>query len=89
MHLPDEILAIIREFFQPITRPGWRNLHKMTSYNFHRAILKQYNRRRNSRVIYNFVCEYSRHPQDKYMYWWDGYMDYNRSTVMVQLRLLN
>ena len=90
MELPQDVLAIIKEFALPVTLPGWRKLHKMTSYRFHSAILKKYNtqryRGRNSRVIYNFVTEYSRCPQDIYKYSFDPYMDWNRQIILVQLK---
>jgi hypothetical protein len=29
MELPDDVLQIIKEYAQPITRPDWKSLHKM------------------------------------------------------------
>lgn len=29
MELPNDVLAIIREYARPMTRPDWRTLHKM------------------------------------------------------------
>jgi len=87
MEFPNEILAIIKDFSRPITRPDWRKLRKMTSYNFHSAVLRHYNQRRYKRVIYNFVSEYSRRPQDKFIYFFCTSMDYNRHVSIVQLRL--
>ena len=29
MELPDDVLVIIKEYSQPITRADWRTLHKM------------------------------------------------------------
>ena len=69
MNLPYDVVVIIKEFSMPVTRPGWRTLHKMSSYTFHSAILKQYNSRRKPQVIYNFVRKYSRCPQDIYKYY--------------------
>jgi len=94
MELPDDILKQVREFSRPITRPDWRHLHKMTSYHFHRAILYQYNRlklrrRYYRKVIYNFVANYCCNPQDKYIYLFESYMDYERFVSVVQLRLKN
>jgi hypothetical protein len=34
MELPDEILAIIREYSKPISLPNWKHLHKFTHINF-------------------------------------------------------
>ena len=33
MILPDDILHLIREFSQPLTRPDWRTIHKFTQHN--------------------------------------------------------
>jgi len=92
MELPQDVLAIIKEYAQPITRPGWRNLHKMTSYTFHSEILYKYNHMRNRKwmnIIYNFVREYTRNPQDIYIYSFYDVMDYNRFVSIVHLRLKN
>lgn len=87
MELPEDVLAIIKDFARPVTRPDWRTLHKMKSYRFHSAILKKYNSHRKAQVIYNFVQEYSLHPKDKYKYSFDRpYMDYNRQIILVSLR---
>ena len=91
MELPDDVLAIIKDFSKPVSRPGWRKLCKMTSFSYHSAILKQYNSQRYSRrkpqVIYNFVREYSRRPQDIYKYSFDDpYMDWNRQIIIVSLK---
>ena len=29
MELPEDVLAVIKEFSKPVTRPDWRTLHKM------------------------------------------------------------
>ena len=85
MELPDEILALIREFARPVTSPGWRRLRKMPSYNFHRAILYKYNRR-GPQVIYTFVDHYSRYP-DKFIYVFESYLDYERRLILAHLKL--
>jgi hypothetical protein len=88
MNLPDDVLAIIKDFSKPITRPDWRTLHKMTSYSFHSAILNKYNKRRFPCVIYKFVREYSRCPQDIFKYIFNyGCMDWERRIIMVHLTL--
>jgi len=38
MELPDDVLQIIKEFSQPITRPDWRKLHIMTFDNFYKNL---------------------------------------------------
>ena len=90
MEFPDEILALIREFARPVTRPGWRRLRKMTSYNFHRAILYKYNRMRHTgwcKVIYHFVDHYTRYPQDKFIYVFESYLDDERRLILAHLKL--
>jgi hypothetical protein len=87
MNLPDDVIAIIKEYSQPITRPGWRKLRIMPSYVYHGAILYKYNRMRTRkwcRVIYNFVRDYSRDPQDKFIYSFESHIDYNH---YVQLKM--
>lgn len=32
--LPDEIVAIIKEYSMPITNPKWKTLHQMTQEHF-------------------------------------------------------
>ena len=91
MNLPDDVLDIIKEFAQPVSRPGWRKLHKMKSFSFHSAILYEYNHmryRKWRKVIYKFVIEYSRRPQDIYKYSFDDpYMDFNRRIIIVSLKI--
>ena len=71
MELPDDGLSHIRDFSRPMTRPDWRDLHRMTAYRFHRAILISYNERlTRPRVIYTFVARYCRCP-GTYIYLFD------------------
>ena len=86
MQLPDEILAIVRDFSRPVTQPGWRTFHKMTTYHFHYAILNQYNTKR-TQVIYKFVRNYNYNPS-VYIYCFEPYVDYQRRTISVHLRLI-
>jgi len=52
-----------------LTRPDWRNLHRMTSYRFHCDILIRYNQPyKRPRVIYTFVNNYDIEPKDKFTY---------------------
>ena len=39
MHLPDDVLLIIKEYAKPVTRPDWRRLHKMTDDELYRRLL--------------------------------------------------
>ena len=90
MELPEDVLAIIKIYLQPLTRPGWRNLHKMTSYNFNRSIVYKYNHNRRdrwSKIIYEFVCKYILNPQDRYLYVCNYSMDYERFVSVLELRM--
>ena len=42
--LPDDVLHIINDFSQPLTRPDWRSLHLMTSLSFHLSAAQTINR---------------------------------------------
>jgi len=88
MHLPDEILAYIKEFSRPITRPDWRHLRRMTAYRFHSAILYIYNQKPYPIVIYNFICKYSRSPQDRFTYLFDYDFVDNRGRTRIIAHLL-
>ena len=39
MELPYDIIQIIRQFAQPITRPDWRHLHRLTNEQFYKHLL--------------------------------------------------
>ena len=39
MELPDDVVKIIKEFSQPITKPNWRNMHIMTFDKFYKNLL--------------------------------------------------
>ncbi len=39
MELPDDVLKIIKEFSQPITRSDWRKMHIMTFDKFYKNLL--------------------------------------------------
>jgi len=36
--LPSNVSRLIREYSQPVTRPDWRTMHKMTNYNLYNSI---------------------------------------------------
>ena len=44
MELPDDIIYIIRDYSRALTRPDWRTLHRMTSFDFHMAVAQSLNR---------------------------------------------
>ena len=64
MEFPDDILSQIKEFSRPITHPGWRGLHLMTSYRFHINIKNTFNHK-NIPVIISFA---ERYDQIEYKY---------------------
>jgi len=43
MELPEDVVAVIKEFAQPVTHPDWRTLHKMPYDVFHISILEFFN----------------------------------------------
>jgi hypothetical protein len=46
MELPEDMLAIIKAYSQPATRPDWRTLHKMPLIIYKRDFLLSYEKRR-------------------------------------------
>jgi hypothetical protein len=42
MELPEDVVTLIREFSQPLTRPDWRTLHLMTAENFHMSAMERF-----------------------------------------------
>jgi hypothetical protein len=45
MEFPDDVLKIIRDYSMPVTRPDWRNLHKMTYIEYETAFFLVYKKR--------------------------------------------
>ena len=45
MELPDDVVRMIKEYSMPLTRPDWRNLHKMTFTNYLLSYDTQYRMR--------------------------------------------
>jgi len=56
LELPDDVLVLIREYAQPVTRPDWRTLHKMTKQQYQNEYYMQYVKRR----IVLYSCIHSR-----------------------------
>ena len=54
MNLPDDVLHIIRAYAQPLTRPDWRTLHKLTKDKY----LAEYDKKYLQRLDY-----INNHPQ--------------------------
>ena len=52
MELPHDVIAVIRDFSRPCTRPDWRTLHRFTALEFHLALASHIHR---SRVIYRLL----------------------------------
>ena len=57
MELPDDLVTIVNDFSRPVTRPDWRNLHRMSEYYFHTSIASTYNNF-DIPVIERFVDSY-------------------------------
>jgi hypothetical protein len=83
MELPDDVLGLIREFSRPVTRPDWRNLKPMYSFNFHRAIMNTYNIM-HIPVINSFVERYTRQEM-QYIYCRHAYHNNLIAAVRVNL----
>jgi len=45
MELPHDVLAIVRSFSRPVTRPDWRRFKPMPAHKFHSDLIRTYNRR--------------------------------------------
>jgi len=45
LEIPDDVLQIIKEYAQPVTRPDWRTLHKMTQDKYLVAYRNEYEKR--------------------------------------------
>ena len=58
MDLPDDVLALVREFSRPMTRPDWRNLRRMTLRRLHKAVAERYNHT-NLPAVRTFIFNYS------------------------------
>jgi hypothetical protein len=48
LELPDDVLQIIREYAQPLTRPDWRTLHLMPHDKYLLAYINEY----HDRIMY-------------------------------------
>ena len=57
MELPDDILAVVREFSRPVTRPNWRHLKRCEEERLLWHIFALYNYKRVP-VIERFVTDY-------------------------------
>jgi hypothetical protein len=57
MELPSDILQIIKEYAQPLTRPNWRHLHRLTSENLYKYLLPYHiNRYKIDDGIMHLIC---------------------------------
>ena len=52
MQFPDDVLSIIKEFSQPITRPDWRTLHRVSSLRLHLEIALLFNMSINMATVF-------------------------------------
>ena len=69
LELPDDVLAIIKEYAQPLTRPDWRTLHKMPFDKYYVAYIIEYHNRTmyllnhpdwNNLAMRHILCRYKR-----------------------------
>ena len=52
MELPDDVVSIIRDYSRPITRPNWRELHRLLPEQLHLHIIFKFNTTFNLALIY-------------------------------------
>ncbi len=52
MEFPTDIICVIREYYQPLTRPDWKHLQKMTHDEFVLQLFICY-RRKSCRLFFN------------------------------------
>jgi len=43
LHLPDDVLSIVRDFSRPCTRHDWRTLHRMPAILLHIDVALKFN----------------------------------------------
>jgi len=56
MELPEDVLAIIREYSRPVTLPNWRTLHKFPVLTYHSTLSRDaYNIRIKRKVAYELL----------------------------------
>ena len=67
MELPDDVLAIIKEYSLPITRPDWRTIHCMTGLDYYASLAKSFNKTKN-KLYANTLRK-----DNKYMYMFSFY----------------
>jgi hypothetical protein len=60
MELPDDVLSIVRDFSRPVTRPDWRDLHRLGEVQLLWRIASCYNTKRIP-VIERFILSYHEH----------------------------
>lgn len=64
MELPDDVVKIIKEFSQPLTRPDWRRLHRVPSLRLHLEIALLFNISINMATIF-----FIKHQTSDYIYY--------------------
>ena len=52
MELPDDVIQIIKEYSQPMTRPDWKTMHRVSSLKLHLAIALSFNETINMAFVY-------------------------------------
>jgi hypothetical protein len=67
MDLHEDVLQLVKEYSMPVTRPDWKNIHRMKELLFIREIAYIYNMK-NKNVIRKFVDIYENTDNTKYVY---------------------
>lgn len=63
MELPEDVVALIREFSRPLTRPDWRTLHRMPNDEFHMSAMERF-----SNEFYHLVMTTMRFKHASFRY---------------------
>lgn len=57
MELPDDVLAIIKDFSRPVTRPDWRQVHRYTNEQYYDDLYRRHIiRYRNRDTVTHLIC---------------------------------
>lgn len=52
LELPDDVLAIIKQYAQPMTRPDWKTMHRVSSLKLHLGIALSFNSSINMAFVF-------------------------------------
>jgi hypothetical protein len=60
MELPDDVLAIIRAYSKPLTRPDWRKIKRICMGSLYNEIMQNKNKKHTD-ILRTFVARIQRH----------------------------